>query len=111
MTNINVIHDFCSMNLELLLKRIHSFCCYLYHIITHRYIPNKKKGSTPSKSNYLACLNSNENLIFKGAWQLGASYSSLLRGSAAIVHPGDDYAILESFTNCKNGIWKLLFLM
>lgn len=77
----------------------------------HSYIPNKKKGNTSSESNYLACLNSNENLIFKGARQLGPSHTSLLRGSASIVHPGDDHAILESFTNCKNVMWKLLSLM
>lgn len=72
----------------------------LLHFLLYTLYSKKKekKRSTSSESNYLAWLDSNENFLFKGTRQLGATYTRLLRGSFTVVLPGDDCAVLESIT-------------
>lgn len=47
---INVIHDFCSMDLETFIKK--EFTIAFYHIAMHSYI-QKNEISMSSESNYL----------------------------------------------------------
>lgn len=78
-------------------KRFYSFTFSVVYP-TFQEKKRQKRRSTSSESNCLSWLDSNENFIFKGTWQLGAIYTRLLRGSFTVVHPGDDYAILKSIT-------------